>query len=186
MRVIFIIGSPSGGTSCTAGSLALNGYYMEEIGGYYESFGLVTIVKGMRRMAYCSEEIDLRRFGRWLDKQKKDAQAQLYEKLVVKVPGVGIYHPELINEFGMDPLIVTRDPAEIYRSASNRFFNMDVYDPYEQQEKLQQIKLDHPDWPSWDFSKNATHEDLEVAVGHELPFRYFDPDRVTSVTGEKG
>lgn len=176
--MILIIGTPSGGTSCTAHTLLMNGYE----GGsgpwgenaYFAELFRHTTEKDVRFNP------PVRPFDRW--SCLENYRRLLPEKYVIKIPGLSLYYGEkLVDALQAKPLVVYRNPEKVLISGERRGFPLDSL--REQCVLLKELMKRNPTWPVWNFGVD-THEDLEGLVGHPLPNKYYDKERLCLTIGK--
>ena len=179
--LVFVMGMPGGGTSATAGTLALNEYwfggrdkkYWEDIAAarlYYTSIWDKPKEDYWNVLQSQSEHY----FNSYIAKARKAG----YDRAVSKIAWHLLWQPQtmLCNEH-IRPLLVSRDPQENYQSAVTRWKTVTPEIFIEGQEQIQRLHEEYG-WPVWHFSKDADLGELERIMGHELPVRHFNPERV--------
>ena len=186
VRLIYIIGMPSGGTSCTAGILAKNGFYAGKVTRYYEGAVARSFIVRSQWQVKGDEPLKSTLHSRTLIAHnfKQEALDAGYDKAVMKYPGSSIWQPELFegNSLGVkiEPLLVYRDPKECALSIIDRFGKENALLIAERGQneikRLHEVK----GWPMWTFSKQANVKELEGILGVDLPIDHFDPYRVVN------
>ena len=196
VRLIYIIGMPSGGTSCVTGILYENdwwsshdrvGYEAKEsynaLNGIVYGCGIFTKPhnKPSPNAVECAEDV--------FYKYKYDAARKGYNKCFMKAPGLPIWCEDIFvnSKVKVEPLLVWRDPASNALSMKKRFpFLTDgknYMTPEEIAERGQNEILNlhkKHGWPLWKFGKDADLSVLEELLGIPLPIPYFDKDKIVN------
>jgi len=186
-RLIVVVGVPAGGTSATTGTLTKNGYWnrAKESSPFFEtSCAAGNTTAGMfafptRALA----PIDLYRTAQYFYHYKREAIAAGFDRAVVKMAWGPLFQPEIFGPNRLDvvvePLLVYRDPVTNARSMAKRNMGkgQHVWLAKIGQQRILELHKEFG-WPLFTFGQEASHADLEAAVGHNLPTPYFDPDRV--------
>ena len=182
VRLIFVVGMPSGGTSCTAGILAKNGFYTGKVNRAYESSVAGSLSEGVWARPTRTLPAKMHSAALVFLAFKKEALDAGYDKAVLKHPGGPIWTPELFedNSLGIkvEPLLVYRDPKECALSIIDRFNGKEnallvAERGQDEIKRLHEVK----GWPMWTFSKQANVKELEDLLGVKLPTPHFDADR---------
>src|SRR3990167_2305055 len=125
MRLVYIIGMPSGGTKATAGALKANGFWCPRHTGSIECEEAYDALKGRysaktpERMPDKPESAEAIEIARKVFESYKSRAANAdYDKCFMKAPGMPIWCPELFVD--VEPLLVWREPGECARSMINR------------------------------------------------------------------
>lgn len=182
MRLIFITGMPSGGTTATAGTLHANGVFMRYLGHSYEEMAARNLFPcdlfQTPRRRLVDKDLDQIRW--WRDDLIRSAEVAGWSMCGAKVPWAPIWLPALFEIEGIEGLLVRREVASNAASIAARFPNVahraralaeigqQQIDTLEQQLGL----------PAWTFGRDADLAELEAAVGFELPVGHFRPERV--------
>ena len=183
-RMVVVVGCPSGGTSATTGTLTKNGYYNRGNNGpYFETPTVAPHTRSNGMFGPKTRETtqdDIEEAAKFFLAYKQEAIDRGLDKAVVKMPWSPLWEPEIFgpNSLGVivEPLLVYRDPRSHVKSMKKRF--MGGKDPESLSRRGQERILElHRTlgWPIFVFGRASSHEDLERAIGHPLPVRYFNP-----------
>ena len=185
VRLIFVVGMPSGGTSCTAGILAKNGFYTGKVNRTYESSVSGSVSEGVWKTPTRTLPTKMHSAALVFLAFKKEALEAGHDKAVLKYPGGPIWTPELFedNSLGIkvEPLLVYRDPKECALSIIDRFNGKEnaLLVAERGQNKIKRLH-EVRGWPMWTFSKQANVKELEGLLGVDLPVEHFNPATVVN------
>lgn len=181
IKIYFIIGTASGGTSAAAGALALNGFYCDGGAPYFEGrrlrevfdFHAAPPAHGVTFREYsAAQEYIAGLAGR--------AAAAGFDRAVLKVPNGMIWRPELIKDLPVSPVLVWRDPGEVIASLRRRWGARVADLPLTKHVPAMQAEIlnlhDAEGWPLFRFSKDAGQAALAEAIGVPLPIAHIRPE----------
>lgn len=187
MQLVQVMGVPGGGTTCTAGILAKNGFYS----GPGVSFEPITIRRLFRAQWSKAESAFHPKQGVITSADRENARgafaayrdaAQVagYGRAVMKVPGSPLCYPELVVEFDLTPVLVYRDPKAV---AKRWEFLQGVPQKSGMMLKAAEKAIgrvlelhEEYGWPIWEFKRDPDISALEAIAGHPLPVPYYDPN----------
>jgi len=187
-RLIVVVGMPSGGTSCVAGTLTHNGFYNRDTGprGSYQSPLPLSYCQGLWGLpSKALDEDDMVVVGQWALDHKLEALERGFDKAVQKMPGPPIWMPEMFgpNPLGIkiEPLLVFREPRENAESIKNapHFHYVRDAEKHAARGQIEILKLHEKyNWPIWKFGKDSDIIELERLLNVPLPNKIFNPDRI--------
>ena len=186
-RMIVVVGCPSGGTSATTGTLTKNGYYNRGSDApYFETSSVGPLCRSRNLFGEKTRETtqdDIEEAAKFFLDYKREAIEHGHDKAVVKIAWSPLWEPEIFgpNALGVvvEPLLVYRDPKSHVKSMKKRFMGGKDPDSLSKRGQDRILELHRTlGWPMFIFGRSSSHEDLELAIGHPLPVRYFNPLQV--------
>ncbi len=196
VRLIYIIGMPSGGTSCVAGILFANGFWSpkDKVGHEskesYDALDIMVEGQGIFQLPRNKPSMKAVKHAEEIFyRYKFDAAKKGYNQAFMKAPGLPIWceHIFLNSTIKVEPLLVWRDPIHNAQSMKKNFPFLGDNKVTETSEFIAErgqnaiLKLHKKyGWPLWKFGKNANVKILEELLNTALPIPYFDQDKIVN------
>ena len=194
IRLIYIIGMPSGGTSCVAGILFANGFWSPKNMLGHESKESYDALNGIVGVSGIFEKPKIKPDSKAVEtaedvfyKYKYDAARKGYNQAFMKAPGLPIWCEDIFlnSKVKVEPLLIWRDPNENAKSLKNHFpvltdkkvtITPELIAKRGQNE-IVNLHKKHG-WPLWKFGKDANVKTLEKLLHITLPIPYFNKDKI--------